>query len=99
MKVEVLRVLKNGGHDTTGAENLIRRFALISLDDELADEAVALREPCGGADSLHLASALRLGVADTIIATHDAQMARAAQQLGFIVVDPVTDDPRHQPVI
>lgn len=42
---------------------------------------------------MHVASALRLGAAHVTIVTHDAQMARAAVALGFVVFDPEGDDP------
>ena len=99
MKVEVLRVLVNNALDRTGAEDVISRFVLLSLDDDLADEAVALHAALGGADALHIASALRVGTRVCTVVTHDAQMATAAQALGFTVFDPVTDDPLRSPVI
>lgn len=68
------------------------------LNDELLAEAIALDEPLGGADSIHVASALRLGPAVLTVVTHDRQMATAATNLGFTVVDPVDDDPNRGPV-
>jgi len=99
MRVEVLRVLRNNGLETAAAEDVIDRFTLLSLDDALADEAAALPVIAGGADALHLSAAGRLGAGAVTIVTHDAQMARAGVTLGYAVIDPVTDDPRHPAVV
>lgn len=77
----------------------MRGISLGSLDDNLADEAAAIPQSLRTADAIHIATALRLGIDQVGIATHDAQMARAALALGFQVVDPVTDDPRHAQVV
>jgi len=99
MAVEVVRVLRNNGLSLTTALDVIGRFVLTSLDDALADEAMAIKARLGGADSLHVASALRLGVGHVVIVTHDAQMAQGASALGLAVIDPVTDDPYHACVV
>jgi len=95
MVVEVLRVLQNAGLSTAVAREVISRFTLLVLDDALADDAVALPGVVGGADALHLASAMRVGTTAVTVVTHDLQMARAASGLGFAVCDPVTDDPAY----
>ncbi|MDR0284122.1 MAG: type II toxin-antitoxin system VapC family toxin [Propionibacteriaceae bacterium] len=99
MKAEVLRVLTNNGVDLAGASDLIARFVLLSLDDNLVDEAISLGVSLGAADALHIASALRVGAAAITVVTHDAQMAAGAEALGFAVIDPVTDDPLRPPVV
>ena len=98
MPVEVLRVLQNNGLSVSTAHDVIDRFVLLSLDNELADEAVALAPAFSGADALHIASALRIGVDAVTIVTHDEQMARGAEALGFDVIDPVIDDSGHPAV-
>lgn len=99
LELEVLRVVKNAGLATDVAEEYLDEFALIDVGDDLIDEAIALDTVLGGADSVHVASALRLGVDEVTIVTHDAQMARAAVSLGFDVLDPVTDDPGRPAVV
>ena len=98
MTVEVLRVLANNALDATGAHDLISRFVLLCLDDDLADEAIAIGAKLSAADALHLASARRVGADAVTVVTHDAQMATAALHLGFTIFDPVTDDPLRQAV-
>lgn len=50
-----------------------------------------------GADSVHLAAALRLGVGT--IVTPDAQLARAAVSLGVEVLGPVAEAPGRASVV
>jgi len=99
MVAEVLRVLRNNDLSQATAEDVISRFVLLSLDDALVAEAVAIGPVVGAADGLHLASAARVGVGAVAVVTHDRQMARAAEALGFAVVDPVTDDPGRPAVV
>ena len=98
MEVEIRRVTKNAGVDQDIVSEYVDEFFLMSVNDELLAEAIALDDPLGGADSIHVASALRLGPAALTMVTHDRQMALAARNLGFAVLDPVTDDPNRGPV-
>lgn len=99
LELEVLRVVKNAGLAIDVANEYLDEFALIAVGDDLIDEAIALDPVLGGADSIHIASALRLGTGSVTIVTHDAQIARAAASLGFGVLDPVTDDPGRPAVV
>ncbi|MCA0295384.1 MAG: PIN domain-containing protein [Actinobacteria bacterium] len=99
LELEVLRVVKNAGLATDVALEYLDEFTLIAVGDDLVDEAIALDHVLGGADALHIASALRLGPQSVTIVTHDVQMARAAAGLGFAVLDPVTDDPGRGSVV
>lgn len=98
LESEVLRVVKNAGLSTEVANEYLDEFTLIAVEDSLIDEAIALDAVLGGADSLHIAAALRLGVDRLTVVTHGAQMARSAASLGFAVFDPVTDDPQRHAV-
>jgi predicted nucleic acid-binding protein len=98
MELEVRRVTRNAGIDQALVDEYIDEFLLMIINDDLLDEAQALPQKLGGADAIHVASALRLGPGVMTLVTHDAQMAVAAVQLGFEVLDPVTDDPGHGPV-
>lgn len=91
LELEVLRVVKNAGLPLDVAQAYLDEFALVAVGEDLIDEAIALDPRLGGADSLHIAAALRLGVDSVTIVTHDAQMARAASALGFSILDPVTE--------
>ncbi|MDR0285602.1 MAG: type II toxin-antitoxin system VapC family toxin [Propionibacteriaceae bacterium] len=98
MEVEVRRVAQNLGVSQDLVNEYVDEFWLLTVDDDLLAEAIALPERLGGADAIHVASALRLGSDVLILVTHDRQMATAAGHLGFVVVDPVTDDPPCYPV-
>jgi len=74
------------------------KFDLMRVTEKVIKSAAKLREPLRSADAIHLASALIWGTQNVEIVTHDLQMATAAINLGFVVTDPVTDDPRRQPV-
>lgn len=99
LELQVLRVVKNAGLSTDVAGEYLGEFAPIAVGDDLIEEAIALEPVLGAADSVHIASALRLGAGSVTIVTHDAQMARAAASLGFEVLDPVTDDPGRAAVV
>ena len=99
LELETRRVLKNAGIDDAVVSAYLDEFALIPLTDDLVDDAINIDQRLGGADALHIATALRLGVQAVTVVTHDKQMATAARALGFSVHDPVTDDPRRSPVV
>ena len=98
LELEVRRVTRNAKIPQRAATDYLRWFALEPLDKWLVSEAIALKPPLGAADSLHLASAIRIGANLVTLATHDAQLANAATSLRIAVHDPVTDDPRRPPV-
>lgn len=98
MEVEVRRVTKNAGVDQDIVSEYLDEFLFMTVNDELLAEAIELDERLGGADAIHVASAMRLGPAVLTLVTHDRQMATAAANLGFDILDPVTDDPGRGPV-
>lgn len=98
MELEVRRVTKNADIDQDTVSEYIDEFFLMSVSDDLLAKAIALDERLGGADSIHVASALRLGPTALTIVTHDRELAVASVNLGFNVLDPVTDDPNRGPV-
>ena len=99
-ELEVRRVLRSLGLGRAAqdvASEYLDEFTLVSVADDLL-QAAAIEFPLGGADAIHVATALRLGPAAVALVTHDAQMARAAISRGFDVLDPVSDDPGRWPV-
>lgn len=89
LELEMTQVLRRESLPITWAEEFIDRLLLLRLDDALLVEAAAIRPHIKTLDALHLASARRIGAGHVTVATHDANMARVAEQLGFAVVDPV----------
>ena len=70
------------------AEGLLRRLALVRLDDELLDIAGTLGpQVLRSLDAVHLAGALRVAPL-TALVTYDRLMAEAAASLGLPVVAP-----------
>ena len=98
LEVEVRRIVRNIGADQSIVSEYLDEFTLLTIDNALLDEAIAIPHRLGGADSIHVASALRVGQRTVTLVTHDAQMAAAANALGFSVLDPVSDDPKRAPV-
>ena len=98
LEVEVWRVAKQAGADPEIVAKYLDEIDYLAVDDELMAEAFSLDPPLGGADSIHMAAALRIGPKALVMATHDKQMADGAKALGFKVFDPVTDDPYRGPV-
>jgi predicted nucleic acid-binding protein len=93
LDVEARHILRNANLSERPLDDYLGDILLLSVDDELMAEAASLRVPIRGADSIHLASALRVGPENIWLATHDQQMADAAAVLGITTYDPVTDDP------
>ena len=99
LELEVSRVVRDAGADPRDADHYLDRFDLVSITDDIVDAASALPHRLGGADSIHVATAMRLRSLPLTFITHDPQQARAieASQM-FDVHDPVADDPTRSPV-
>jgi predicted nucleic acid-binding protein len=84
-RVEVICAVRpHGPAAVTRARRLLRRLALVQLDDELLDRAALLD---GGVlrslDALHLAAAQTLGDELSAVVTYDERMTTAAGLLGL----------------
>jgi hypothetical protein len=90
--VEVPRAahLKTGVPETMRhAEELLHRFFLISLDDELCAQAARARPvELRSLDAVHLASALRIKDRIEAAVVYDRRLAEAARQAGLRVEAP-----------
>ena len=85
---EVGRAIRRVFPDANAAEAL-EGVVLHKVTPELLRSAVRLSPPrLRTLDAIHLATALSLGVADTIVITYDARMADAARAHGVRVVQP-----------
>lgn len=65
------------------AQELLDRVALVSLDDDVLDDAIALRSGLRTLDSMHLATAVRLEGVISGILTFDHELATAAGRHGI----------------
>ena len=64
-------------------QELLDRVALVSLDDDLLDDAIALHSRLRTLDALHLATAVRLKGTISSILTFDNELAAAASRNGI----------------
>ncbi|MDQ0614422.1 putative nucleic acid-binding protein [Microbacterium sp. W4I4] len=69
-------------------QELLDRVALVSLDDDLLDDAIALHSRLRTLDALHLATAVRLKGTIFSILTFDNELAAAASRNGIPAAAP-----------
>lgn len=93
LRTEMTRALRRVRHPLGRRTEVLDFIGLIPLDHAILQEAEAIVPHVKTLDAIHLASALRSGVEDLVITTHDRNMASVAAELGFNTHDPVTDDP------
>ena len=98
LELEVRRVLRDTGGNQADADVFLDRFHLVTITDDIVDDAIAIPYPLSGADAIHVATAITMRALSFTFVTHDAQQARAVRQENiFEVFDPVTDDPGRPP--
>lgn len=90
LHLECVRVLRRDGLDTAIADDFAGELVLMNVDTALITEAAAIRPHLKTLDALHLASALRLGMAAVTLVSHDRTMLTVGHALGFATLDPVT---------
>lgn len=83
LAVELHAAAHRRGLSVAGAEELLERVSLVSLDDGILDDAVALRTGLRSLDALHLATALLLGKAVTSFLAFDDELNGAARRNGL----------------
>lgn len=88
LDLEMSRVLRRESLDPALATDFLAEFTLLRIDDALITEASAIRPHIKSLDALHLASAQRVGAGAVAVVTHDNNMRRVADSLGFEVLDP-----------
>jgi predicted nucleic acid-binding protein len=92
-KVEVTRAVR--AHGTAAlrrTRNMLRRLDLVTIDDELLDDAATLDAGVlRSLDAIHLAAARIFGDDLVAVVTYDARMAKAAEHLGLPVEAPGRD--------
>ncbi|MFD3706500.1 type II toxin-antitoxin system VapC family toxin [Nocardia sp. NPDC058658] len=89
LRTELTRVLRREGKPVLDRDHILDRIGIIPLDHAVLNEAEAIISHVKSLDAIHLASALRSGLDDVTIVTHDKNMISVAEQLGFPVHDPV----------
>jgi len=79
----------HGSPAVTRARQVLRRIDLVSLDDELLNDAALLdMSLLSSLDAIHLAAARAFGDELTAVVTYDERMSTAAARLGLAVDSP-----------
>lgn len=89
LRTEITRVLRREGLPVSERDKLLSYIGTIPLDHAVLNEAEAIVPHLRSLDAIHLASAVRSGLEDLIIVTHDQAMRDVAEQIGFRTYDPV----------
>ncbi|MFD6455072.1 PIN domain-containing protein [Nocardia sp. NPDC060220] len=89
LRTEITRVLRREGLPVLDRGQIIDHIDIIPIDHAVLNEAEAIISHIRTLDAIHLASALRSGLDDLTVVTHDKNMATVAGHLGFAVYDPV----------
>ena len=89
-RVEVLRAARRaGGNVLVEARAVVGDLDLVPLSRAVQDVAGEIGDPLlRTLDALHLASALLLGDALTVLVTYDDRLADAARAAGLVVASP-----------
>ena len=89
-RIDVLRAARRAGANALAeARAVVGDLDLVSLDRAVQDVACDVGDPSlRTLDALHLASALLLGDALTVLVTYDHRLADAAQAAGLVVASP-----------
>nr|WP_242497863.1 type II toxin-antitoxin system VapC family toxin [Microbacterium protaetiae] len=88
LRTEMTRLVRREGLRMRDRDEILDYVATIPLDHPVLMEAEAIVPHVRTLDAIHLASALRAGIEDLVVATHDARMLDVAEIMGFRVVDP-----------
>ncbi|WP_278261791.1 type II toxin-antitoxin system VapC family toxin [Nocardia sp. AG03] len=89
LRTEITRVLRREGLPALDRGLITDYIDTIPVDHAVLNEAEAIISHIKTLDAIHLASALRSGLEDLTVVTHDKTMATVAGDLGFKVYDPV----------
>lgn len=93
LRTEMTRALRRLQEPLERRNAVLDHLGTLPIDHAVLVEAEAIVPHVKTLDAIHLASALRSGMEDIVVCTHDRAMTSVARQLGLDVHDPVTDDP------
>jgi predicted nucleic acid-binding protein len=87
--VEIARALVTADlerDNRSEAERLLRSYFLVDVTGPILDDAAELTSAVRSLDAIHLASARHVGPDEMLV--YDRKLARAAEELGFLVASP-----------
>ena len=88
LELEIIRGLRARGRAVSLKNHLLSRVDIMAITPHVLNSAGRITQHIKSLDAIHLGTALDSGL-DCTVVTHDATMARVAQQLGYHVLDPV----------
>lgn len=91
-KTELTRLIRREDMSIAERDEVLDFVALVPIDHAVLTEAEAIVPHLRTLDSIHVATALRSGVEDLVVVSHDARMLAVARQLGFTVSDPCAEE-------
>lgn len=91
LRTELTRLIRRERLAISDRDEILDFVATVPLDHAVLTGAEAIVPHVRTLDAIHLASALRTGLEDLVIVTHDARMQEVAGLIGFDVFDPCTD--------
>ena len=97
LRTEITRVLRRENLPVTNRAQILDYVDTVPLDHAVLQDAEAIIPHIRSLDAIHLASALRSGLEDLTIVTHDATMKSVAATIGFPIIDPVERVHPHGP--
>ncbi|MEI4271608.1 type II toxin-antitoxin system VapC family toxin [Klenkia sp. LSe6-5] len=89
LRTELTRVLRREGVPVSRRDAVLDHLSVVPLDHAVLQEAEAIVPHVRTLDAIHLASALRTGIDDLVVVTHDATLRSVAEELGLRTLDPV----------
>ena len=90
LRTEMTRVLRREGLPVSTRDEVLDYIYLMPMSESVLAAAEVIGPVVKTLDAIHLGSVVVSGL-DAIVVTHDAGMAAAAKELGYVVFDPVTD--------
>ncbi|GAB06244.1 PIN domain-containing protein [Gordonia amarae] len=88
LQTQLTRVLRREGHDVRERDLILDYVGIMRLDHAVLIAAEAIGPHVKTLDAIHLASAVRSGVDDLVVVSHDRNVQAVAEQLALAVYDP-----------
>ncbi|WP_249295849.1 type II toxin-antitoxin system VapC family toxin [Agrococcus sp. Marseille-Q4369] len=88
LKTELTRLARREGIPFAERDEVLDFVGVIPIDHAVLIEAEAIVPHVRALDAIHLGTALRSGIEDLVIVSHDARMLEVASQMGLATLDP-----------
>jgi predicted nucleic acid-binding protein len=88
LQTELTRVLRREGRDVHERDLIQDYVGIMRLDHAVLIAAESIGPHIKTLDAIHLASAVRSGIDDLVVVSHDHNVQHVAEQLALAVFDP-----------